>query len=80
LFDGRMNVRVAAYRIDWNNIQQSILLPCTYSVTENAGSATSTGAELEADMAPLRGLNMNLALGYDNAKITSCLLVPPASW
>lgn len=71
LFDNHMNVRVAAYRIDWNNIQQSILLSCTYSVTENAGSATSTGAELEADIAPLPGLNMNLALGYDNAKITS---------
>jgi iron complex outermembrane recepter protein len=71
LFDGRMNLRVAAYRIDWNNIQQSILLPCTYSVTENAGTATSTGAEIEADMAPMRGLTMNLALGYDNAKITS---------
>ncbi len=71
LFDGRMNLRVAAYRIDWSNIQQSVLLACTYSVTENAGAATSTGAEIEADMAPVRGLNMNLALGYDDAKITS---------
>jgi outer membrane receptor protein involved in Fe transport len=71
LFDGRMNTRVAAYRIDWSNIQQSILLPCTYSVTENAGAATSTGAELEADIAPLHGLNLSLGAGYDNAKITS---------
>jgi outer membrane receptor protein involved in Fe transport len=71
LLDGRMNLRMAAYRIDWNNIQQSILLPCTYSVTENAGTATSTGAELEADLAPLHGLNVSLSLGYDNAKITS---------
>jgi iron complex outermembrane receptor protein len=71
LFDGRMNLRVAAYRIDWNNIQQSILLPCTYSVTENAGTATSTGAEFEADIAPIHGLNLSLGLGYDDAKITS---------
>ena len=71
LLDGRMNLRVAGYRIDWNNIQQSILLPCTYSVTENAGTATSTGAELEADMVPVHGLNMSLSVGYDNAKITS---------
>jgi len=71
LFDNRMNLRVAAYRIDWNNIQQSILLACTYSVTENAGTATSTGAEIEADMSPVHGLNMNWALGYDDAKITS---------
>lgn len=68
LFDGRMNLRVAAYRIIWDNIQQNILLPCTYSVTQNAGTATSTGAELEADMAPMRGLNISLGLGYDNAE------------
>jgi outer membrane receptor protein involved in Fe transport len=71
LFDGRMNLRVAAYRIDWKNIQQSILLPCTYSVTQNAGTATSTGAELEADIAPVQGLNVSIGAGYDNAKITS---------
>ncbi|HXA35520.1 MAG TPA: TonB-dependent receptor [Steroidobacteraceae bacterium] len=71
LFDNRMNLRVAAYRIDWTNIQQNILLPCTYSVTQNAGTATSTGAEVEADMAPIRGLNMTFSAGYDDAKITS---------
>jgi outer membrane receptor protein involved in Fe transport len=71
LFDGRMNTRVAAFRIDLNNIQQRVLLPCGFAVTQNAGSATSTGAELEADIAPLRGLNLTFAAGYDNAKITS---------
>jgi len=71
LFDGRMNLRAAAFRIDWNNIQQNILLPCTYSVTENAGTATSTGVELETDLAPIHGLNMSLSVGYDDAKITS---------
>jgi iron complex outermembrane receptor protein len=70
LFDGRMNTRVAAYRINWSNIQQSILLPCTYNVTQNAGAATSTGAEFEADIAPLQGLNLTFSAGYDNAKIT----------
>ncbi len=40
-------------------------------MTQNAGSATSTGAELEADIAPVRGLNLTFAAGYDNAKITS---------
>jgi iron complex outermembrane recepter protein len=76
LFDGRMNTRVAGYRIYWDNIQQSILLACTYSVTQNAGTATSTGAEFEADIAPLHGLDLSLAAGYDNAKITS---VPPGA-
>jgi iron complex outermembrane recepter protein len=71
LFDGRMNLRVAAFYIDWSNIQQSILLPCTYSVTKNAGTAVSKGVEVEADIAPIHGLNMTVSLGYDDAKITS---------
>ena len=71
LFDGRMNTRLAAYRINWSNIQQNILLACTYSVTSNAGAATSTGAEIEADIAPLHGLNLTFSAGFDNAKITS---------
>jgi iron complex outermembrane receptor protein len=76
LFDGRMNLRAAAYRIDWSNIQQSILLPCAFSVTQNAGTATSTGVELEADVAPIHGLNLSFGVGYGNAKITS---VPPGA-
>jgi len=70
LFDGRMNTRVAAYRIKWSNIQQNVLLACTYSVTENAGEATSTGGEIEADIAPIHGLNLTFGAGYDDAKIT----------
>ena len=71
LFDGRLKTRVAAYRIDWKNIQQSVLLECTFSITENAGAATSTGAEFEADIAPFRGLNLSAGAGFDNAKITA---------
>jgi outer membrane receptor protein involved in Fe transport len=71
LFDGRVKTRAAAYRINWSNIQQSILLQCTYSVTQNAGAATSTGVEFEADLAPLHGLNVTVGAGYDDAHITS---------
>jgi iron complex outermembrane recepter protein len=70
-WDGRMNTRIAGYRIDWKKMQQSVLLPCTYHITENAGAATSTGAEIEADIAPLPGLNLSASVGYDDAKITS---------
>jgi iron complex outermembrane recepter protein len=66
----RINTRFALYYIDWSKIQQSVLLACTFPLTENAGAAVSKGAELEADMSPLRGLNVNIALGYDEAKIT----------
>jgi outer membrane receptor protein involved in Fe transport len=69
--EGRVNTRVAAYRIDWSNIQQSILLGCSFHVTENIGTAVSKGAELEIDGTPFGGLYMNLGLGYEDAALTS---------
>ncbi|MDR3512457.1 MAG: TonB-dependent receptor [Caulobacteraceae bacterium] len=69
-FNGRMKTRLAAYHIDWSNIQQVILLPCTYHLTLNAGAATSDGAELEADVVPIDNLTLSFSLGYDDAKIT----------
>jgi iron complex outermembrane recepter protein len=74
--DGRMNSRLAAYRINWNQIQQVILLACSFHVTENVGSAVSKGGELEIDGAPFEGLYVNMGLGYEDASFTES---PPGS-
>jgi iron complex outermembrane recepter protein len=74
--DNRINTRLAAYYIDWKNIQQSILLGCSFHVTENIGSAVSKGSELEIDGSPLSNFYMNLGLGYEDAALTSA---PPGS-
>jgi outer membrane receptor protein involved in Fe transport len=74
--DGRVNSRLAAYRINWNQIQQVILLACSFHVTENVGSAVSKGGELEIDGAPIEGLYVNLGLGYEDAAFTES---PPGS-
>jgi len=72
LFEGRLKTRAAVYRINWTDFQQTVVLPiCDFAIIENAGAATSTGAELEADLSPVRDLLFNLAVGYDDAKITS---------
>jgi iron complex outermembrane receptor protein len=65
--------------IDWNQLQQSILLACSFHVTENVGSAVSKGGELEVDGSPLPGLylNLNLGLGYEDAAITSAPVGAP---
>ena len=68
--DNRFRSRVAAYRINWKGIQQSVYLPCTFNVVSNSGAARSTGAELELDMALIDHLTVNLAIGYEDAKIT----------
>lgn len=69
--DGRINTRLAAYRIDWNQLQQSILLACSFHVTENVGSAVSRGGELEVDGTPFAGLFVSFGLGFEDASITS---------
>jgi outer membrane receptor protein involved in Fe transport len=69
-WDGRINTRAALYHIDWDKIQQSVLLSCTYHIVENAGAATSDGGEFEADISPLDGLKFTLGVGYEDAKIT----------
>jgi outer membrane receptor protein involved in Fe transport len=74
--DNRINTRLAVYYIDWSNIQQSILLGCSFHVTENIGSAVSKGSELEIDGTPFTNFYMNLGLGYEDASLTSA---PPGS-
>jgi iron complex outermembrane recepter protein len=71
--DDRLKSRVAAYRIDWSQIQQTTLLPestCGFAVTTNSGAAVGKGAEFELDAAILDNFTVNLAAGYENAKIT----------
>jgi iron complex outermembrane recepter protein len=72
-FGGRINTRLDAYRIDWNQMQQPILLACSFHVTENVGSAVSRGAELEVEGTPLNGLYLNMGLGFEDAVLTSVL-------
>ena len=66
----RVRSRVAAYRINWQDIQQYVYLPCTFSVVANSGAAVSKGAEFEMDLAVVDHLIVNLAAGYEDAKIT----------
>ncbi len=66
----RVRSRVAAYRIDWKGIQQSVYLACTFNVVANSGAAESKGLEFEMDMALVDHLTLNLAAGYEDAKIT----------
>jgi iron complex outermembrane receptor protein len=71
-FDGRVKSRAAVYRIDWSKIQQGGVLSaaCDETVITNSGAAVSTGAEFELDAAVLEHLTVNLAAGYEDAKIT----------
>lgn len=68
--DDRVRTRLAAYRINWTGIQQSVYLSCTFNVVANSGAAVSKGAELEMDLALIDHLTLNLSAGYEDAQIT----------
>ncbi len=68
--DERVRTRLAAYRIDWKGIQQSVYLACTFNVVANSGEAVSKGAEAEIDLAVIEHLTLNLSAGFEDAKIT----------
>jgi iron complex outermembrane receptor protein len=73
--NGRVESRIAAYRIDWKGIQQTTSLAaidpsCTYVLVANAGAAFITGGELEVDAVLMDNLTLNVAAGYEDAKIT----------
>jgi outer membrane receptor protein involved in Fe transport len=69
--DRRATVDVAAFHIDWNAIQQTVLLPtCGSYLTINSGRATSDGGELEVTYALKTNLTIQVAAGYTDAKIT----------
>ena len=69
-FGNRLTVNGAAFWMDWNNIQQQILLACGFQFRANAGAAVSRGAELEIHALPIDGLQLDFGLGYQDAHIT----------
>jgi outer membrane receptor protein involved in Fe transport len=67
---GRAQVNVAAFRIDWRDIQQSVTLGGIGS-TSNTGNAVSQGFELETVWLPVEGLRIGVNAAYSDAKLTA---------
>lgn len=68
----RLSVNVAAFRIDWKNVQQAVADPgCGYIFVANAGSARSKGVEAEINVRPIEHLRMWLSGSYTNAQYVS---------
>ena len=76
-YEHRLQVNADAFYIDWNNIQQNILLPCGFQYRANAGAATSKGAEIEISARPIDPLLVSIGVGYNNARITKASKFSP---
>ncbi len=77
LLDRRLQLNLAAYRIDWNDVQVSINPTGNVRSTTNAGRARSEGFEVEADALIMRGWTANLGLGYTNARFLETVIAVP---
>ncbi len=72
LFNRRLQFNVAAFTTNYRNIQLN-QQDGPSPVIDNAGTARIKGFEIEAVIAPARGLTINAAVGYLDAKFTELL-------
>ncbi len=69
--DGRVTINVAAYWIDWNNIQaQANRVSDSVQFATNIGGATSKGFEVEMGVVPATDVFIGFNMAYNDAKIT----------
>jgi len=79
LFNGQAQINVAAFHIEWDNVQFVESLPtCAFSYIANAATATSDGGEIQAT-ARFHGFTFNGNLAYDQAQYSKTALGPPRS-
>lgn len=79
LLDRRVTLNGSAYYTDWQDIQQSIVLPgCGASTTINAGTVKAKGFELASQINPVEGLVIGGSIAYTDAKITEAPVTTPA--
>ncbi|MFC0203945.1 TonB-dependent receptor [Novosphingobium soli] len=71
LLDRALTVNLAAFQIDWDNMQVSgRTTNGAFSFLSNAGAARIRGLEAEAFIRPAQGLQITLAGNYLDAKLT----------
>ena len=73
LFDNRLAVNAALYKIDWTGLQISVgpnALGCGQQWIQNLGAAESKGGDLEAQFRVFQGFTVSVAANYNQAKYT----------
>lgn len=71
LLDRKLVLNLAAYQIDWDNIQvRGRTRDGVYSFLSNAGAARIRGFEVEGFLRPTTGLQFTLAGNFNDAKLS----------
>ncbi|MFZ6744655.1 TonB-dependent receptor [Undibacterium sp. JH2W] len=75
---GSLTANASLYSIDWNDVQQQIVLQCGFNITANFGSASSRGAELELTYQPNKLLELNLMANIGRTRLNNDVPGTPA--
>ena len=71
MLDQRLELAASLFRVDWKNIQQSVLLPtCEFNYTTNLGNARSQGGDLQLQFRATRHLLLSGSVAYTDAFYT----------
>jgi len=76
LFNGRAQLNLAGFWIDWTDVQVNQNLGGD-SFNTNAPKATSKGFEVETQVRPIKNLSLNGAAAFDHAEYRSATTVGP---
>ncbi|HWE44568.1 MAG TPA: TonB-dependent receptor [Caulobacteraceae bacterium] len=74
LFDHRLSIDVAAFHVDWTNMQifeELVVNGTPTGVNNNAGNAKSQGVEWTIGLFPVQGFTLSWTGSYTDAKLTS---------
>src|SRR5258708_24456691 len=67
--DGKIRTNLAAFRIDWKDIQLNAITPANINYIANGRKAVSQGFEIATLYAPLQGLTLRVNASYTAANL-----------
>lgn len=67
--EGKLTFNGSLFYVKWKNIQQDVVLPCTFDFEGNFGEATSYGAEVEARYKATSNFTVSVFGGYTHAAL-----------
>jgi len=78
--DNRLKLASSIYYIQWNSIQQQVVLPtCQFLYTANLGMAVSKGADLDLQWAATDSMVLDAAIGYTSATYSKSVYPGPGA-
>ncbi|EMD84618.1 TonB-dependent receptor [Pacificimonas flava] len=74
LVPNQLSFDIAAYHIDWNDIQARLFVPVTFEAyTTNGGGADIDGVEMTMTLRPAPFMQLSSSLAYTDARLSSLL-------